>query len=47
MTGNGRNLALLKTIPVVAETVLVPVLRVPMRDDNRDRIQSEQIKEAS
>ena len=47
MSGNGRNLALLKTIPVVDETVLVPVLRVPMRDDEQDRIQPEQEREAS
>jgi hypothetical protein len=44
VTGNGRNLVLLKTVPVVNETVLVPVIQLPWRDDEQDRIQPEQEK---
>jgi hypothetical protein len=44
VTGNGRNLVLLKTVPVIAETVLVPVIQLPWRDDEKDRTPIEQEK---
>lgn len=36
MTGNGRNLTLVHPVPVQREVAWVPVLDIPMRDDERD-----------
>ena len=46
MTGNGRNLALTRPIPV-SDVVWVPVWDIPMRDDDRDRIQPDTEKAAT
>lgn len=47
MSGDGRNLVLLQSIPVVSETVLVPVISLPWRDDEQDRKPNEQERTAS
>lgn len=47
MSGDGRNLVLLQSIPVVSETVWVPVLDIPMRPDSKDRKPDQNDRKAS
>lgn len=44
MSGCGRNLLLIQSIPVVDETVYVPLVQLPWRDDQQDRKPIEQEK---
>jgi len=46
MSGDGRNLVLIQSIPIVSETVLVPLISLPWRDDDKDRIHPEQERSA-
>lgn len=47
MSGNGRNLVLLKSTPSLPEVVWVPVLDLPWRDDEQDRIQPTDLEKSA